>query len=42
MGIRTVDRRLVAASEIEGIDEKYLGKKTNSWNVEANEIGLTT
>jgi len=30
VGIRTVDARLVAASEIEGIDEKYLGKNTNS------------
>jgi serine/threonine-protein kinase HipA len=29
-GVATVDARLVSASEIEGIDEKYLGKNVNS------------
>jgi serine/threonine-protein kinase HipA len=29
-GVTTVDARLVSASEIEGIDEKYLGKNVNS------------
>jgi serine/threonine-protein kinase HipA len=29
-GVKTVDARLVSASEIDGIDEKYLGKNMNS------------